>query len=173
MCNMVMRWKGAAGGIKQRAAFLAWVVWTERNLKVFEDKTTPNTILLARVDRLVLEHDKYSKRIYTRSLPRRRPSSSSWITPPVGVVKLNVDASLATEGWIGMGVVARNHEGRVLVAATRRVRAWWPVEVAEGRALVMALKLARQYGYTDVIMESDCEVLINRLSESCYLLFRL
>ena len=82
----------------------------------------------------------------------------------MGVVKINSDASLVTEGWIGLGVVARDVHGDVLFAATRRIRAWWPPEVAESKAILLAIKLVRSHGYGHLIIESDSQVLINRLS---------
>ena len=63
-------------------------------------------------------------------------------------------------------MVARDCEGRVLFAASRRVRATWPVEIAEGKALLMALRLADRLGLQNVILESDSQVLISRLSNA-------
>lgn len=55
--------------------------------------------------------------------------------------------------------------GQVLIAATRRTRAWWPPEIAEAKALAMAIKLAKRYGFEEIILESDCQLLVNRLSK--------
>ncbi|KAK1352458.1 hypothetical protein POM88_053397 [Heracleum sosnowskyi] len=68
--------------------------------------------------------------------------------------------------WIGMGVVARDHEGNVVAAAVRRLRAWWPPQIAEGRAILLAVKLARRLRHENIIIESDCESLIQRLSKA-------
>ena len=54
--------------------------------------------------------------------------------------------------------------GEVLFAATRRIRAWWPPEVAESKAILLAIKFARSHSYDHIIIESDSQVLINRLS---------
>ena len=83
--------------------------------------------------------------------------------PPEGVVKVNVDASISEHGWIGLGVVARNQEGDVLFAATRRVQARWAPAVAEAKALVLAMTLAKTHNLDRVIFEADCEVVVNRL----------
>lgn len=53
-----------------------------------------------------------------------------------------------------------------LLAGIRRVRATWPVEMAEGKALFMAIRLALKFGYTDIILESDSQVIILRLSKA-------
>lgn len=78
-----------------------------------------------------------------------------------------VNASLlATEGWVGMGVVACNEKGDVLFAATRRVHAWWPPEIADSKALLLAIRLAKRYGYGNVIMDLGSQVLVNRLPKA-------
>lgn len=85
------------------------------------------------MERLTKEHGTYSTRIYGYAATRRSVSSKFWRVPPLGVVKINVDACLPEEGSVGLGVVARNASGRVLFSATRHMRAWWPVEIAMGR----------------------------------------
>lgn len=42
----------------------------ERNNKVFKDKTTPNVVILARVDNLALEHNTHTQQIYTSRVSR-------------------------------------------------------------------------------------------------------
>lgn len=44
---------------KQVLVFLVWTLWTKRNVQVFENKFTPNTILIAIVNRMVDEFGKY------------------------------------------------------------------------------------------------------------------
>lgn len=66
-----------------------------------------------------------------------------------------------------MGVLARGVDGKVLFAATRRVRAcnWWPPKIDESRAPLLAIKLAKHHGYANIILESDSEILVSRLSK--------
>ncbi|XP_021769835.1 uncharacterized protein LOC110734081 [Chenopodium quinoa] len=85
---------------------------------------------------------------------------------PPDFIKINCDASLRDEGWVGVGAVARNDRGEVLFAGTRRSRGCWPPEIAEGKAILFGLKLARRYGLKHVIVESDSQVTINRLSKA-------
>ncbi|KAK1369710.1 hypothetical protein POM88_035802 [Heracleum sosnowskyi] len=92
-------------------------------------------------------------------------SSKKWIAPPEGIIKLNADASLCNDGCNGLGVVARNREAEVIFCATRRVRAFWLPEIAECKALVMALRLGRRYGCANIIIEMDCKLLVDRLSK--------
>lgn len=165
--NFVSSWKPIEKKLQQKMAILAWCIWSERNEKVLNNTTTPNTVILVRLQRLISEHDKYAKRIYgSRIVGPRSSSAKSWQAPGAGFVKLNCDASLVVDGWIGLGVVARDDEGRVLFVASRRVRATWLVEIAEGKVLLMALRLAGRFGLQNVILESNSQVLISRLSKA-------
>ncbi|XP_021767044.1 uncharacterized protein LOC110731501 [Chenopodium quinoa] len=84
-------------------------------------------------------------------------------SPPSGFIKINTDASVTNEGWVGMGVVARDIEGSVLFAASKRIRAWWSVEVAEAKAITWALNLGSKFGHNNAIVETDCQVIITKL----------
>lgn len=87
------------------------------------------------------------------------------------MVKLNSDASLVTEAWIGIGVVARNERGEVLFAAARRFRACWTPKVAESKALLLAIKLAKRCDYEKNTLESDSQVLVSRLSKAVLFMY--
>ncbi|XP_021770627.1 uncharacterized protein LOC110734786 [Chenopodium quinoa] len=150
MCDLVESWGSLNAKLLQKGVLLAWGIWQERNQKIFEGKTTPNDELLNRVVRWTEGVGSYSRRIYT-SAKRVPASGKSWKSPPEGIVKLNMDASLAKEGWVGLGVIARDAAGRVLYAATRRMRAHWPSEIAEAQVIDMALKIGKQRGLGDVL----------------------
>ena len=170
ICDLLLSWRNVEAKVKVKGAFLAWCIWGERNYLVFHNKSTPANVLMARVDRLVDDQGKYAEKIY----PLRRsiiPSSPRhWIAPPEGVMKINVDACLAVEGWVGLGVIARSSAGDTLFAAVRHVRACWTAEVAEAKAVAMAVRLGLSHGLKDVILESDCQVVINRLSKNAIFL---
>ncbi|XP_021860661.2 uncharacterized protein [Spinacia oleracea] len=166
MCDFIESWKGIDKKVKQRGVVLAWVIWCERNNKVFENKVTPNAVLINREQRIVEEQGKYASRIYNRpscATPRR---ANRWVAPPQGIMKVNVDASLAVEGWVWIGVIARDWTGKVLFAACRRSRAYWPVEIAEAKTVANAVKLGRRYGIEELIVETDCQSTVTRLSRN-------
>lgn len=48
----------------------------------------------------------------------------------------------------------------------RRERAHWAPEIAEAKALLLALKLACHYGLQRVVVESDCLSLVSRLNKA-------
>ncbi|XP_010694728.1 uncharacterized protein LOC104907491 [Beta vulgaris subsp. vulgaris] len=161
MCESLVNWRRCDIKLRVKAAYLAWGIWSDRNSIVFNDTTTPPSILMARVDRWVDEAGAYHR----AGIPSNLGSSRIWLPPPDGVVKLNADASMAVDGWIGLGTVARDSRGKVLFAATRRVRAHRPVEVAEAKALEMTVRLGARYGIQQLIVESDCQSVIKRHSK--------
>ena len=52
------------------------------------------------------------------------------------------------------------------IHATRRVKAFWAPELTVAKAKAMGVRLAKRYGLEKIILESDCQVLINRLSNN-------
>lgn len=78
--------------------------------------------VISRMQQLVEDYDKYNVGIYGKHSPCNTKSPKTWLAPPNGCIKVNCDASLATDGWIGIGVVARNHLGKVLFASSRRMK---------------------------------------------------
>lgn len=151
---------------RQRGVVLLWWIWGRRNEKVFNDKEVPHFLVRDTVTRLVEDHGKYSKRIYGAVRKSAGRSARVWSAPPEGFIKVNCDASLSVNGWSGLGAVARDSDGAVLFAATRRTRGECPPELAEGRAVLVVVKLARKYGLRKVIIEGDCQGLMSRLSKA-------
>ncbi|XP_048502968.1 uncharacterized protein LOC125498743 [Beta vulgaris subsp. vulgaris] len=150
----------------QRGCFLAWNLWSERNKFVSENVRTPLEVIAQRVARQVEEHASYADRIYAGSGKQATPSPNKWCTPSGGLVKVNADASLSDEGWVGLGAVARDNKGDVLFSAVLRTRAWWQPDAAEAKAIYMAVLWAKHHGLKEVVIESDAQVLVFRLSSA-------
>lgn len=62
MCDFVESWKTLDSKTRQKGAILAWCIWGDRNQKIFENKITPNAVLIERVNRLAEEQGKYAAR---------------------------------------------------------------------------------------------------------------
>lgn len=133
----------------------------ERNNKACNGQTTQMKVLLAHVDRLISEHNTYTQWVYKNSLPRQMPSENRY-----NIIKLNLNASLAVEGWIGMRIVARDDKEGVLFVTSRRVRGWWPSKIAKSKVVRFAIKLTQRHGYDNIIVKSDSQVLVSRLSKA-------
>ena len=165
MCEILESWQSIDGKVRVKGAFLLWCMWGERNNMVFNAKHTPNHVLMQRITRYA-EGGKYAKALYKRPTREAAASSRTWCLPPAGTHKINVDASLAEDGWVGLGAIARDDEGRVVFTATRKVRARWAPEVAEAKGLEWGVRLCRRFGLQHIILESDCQSVITRLSKN-------
>jgi hypothetical protein len=64
-----------------------------------------------------------------------------------------------------MGCIIRDEEGLVQVAATWSRNGIEDAFVAEAFALYAAMVLALSYGYTQMIFEGDCKVVIDKLKK--------
>ncbi|XP_057246862.1 uncharacterized protein LOC130589574 [Beta vulgaris subsp. vulgaris] len=164
MCETVVRWSELDAKMVQRGSFLAWNVWTERNKLVFEGQRQPVPVIVQRVGRQCDEFNSYTTRIYGGPKMGGCVSSTKWCAPPRGMIKLNTDAYLGEEGWIGLGIVARDFQGKVCFSAVRRTRACWPAAIAECKAIYMAARMAKAHGLANVIIESDSQVVTTRLT---------
>lgn len=148
-------WEDLENTTLVRVGYVAYYIWVRRNIVVFEKFDKPNSVVVEMATRAATDFGVYNTEIYG-GRPSPRPTASS--------VKFNADASVQDDGWVGLGVVARDCNGEIVLAATRRVRAWWPPAVVEGKALCLAIKLGRAYNYKDVVFETDCQTLVYRLS---------
>ncbi|XP_021737847.1 uncharacterized protein LOC110704374 [Chenopodium quinoa] len=149
-----------------RGAILMWYLWNRRNEMVFNGKEIYHPVIVKRTHRLAADCNTYMKKKYGGVKRNSCRSPKGWKAQPEGIVKLNCDASLCDEGWVGMGVIARDWKGDTLFAAARRVRAHWSPIIAEGKAVALAIKLAKRLGLKEVIIESDSQVIINRLTKA-------
>ena len=87
-----------------------------------------------------------------------------WSPPLKGVICLNSDAALFdAEGSMGLGVVARDHRGSLLISCHQPIQGLLSPEEAEALALQRAVQLAQEEGYEKVVFTSDCLSLIQRL----------
>lgn len=87
--------------------------------------------------------------------------------PPPDFVKINFDASFhAGTGNGGWGVIARDADGDVALAAAGVLSNQGSALQAEAEALLQAIKLAEQYSMGRVIFETDCLVLQQACSSS-------
>ena len=84
-----------------------------------------------------------------------------WSPPPLGVIKINVDAAIAQNNS-AIAVVARNENGYVLKAWSKLLPKRSPI-VAETEAILWALHLARGENWREIIVESDSKLSIDSI----------
>ncbi|XP_029146863.1 uncharacterized protein [Arachis hypogaea] len=82
-------------------------------------------------------------------------SPSTWIAPPPGQYKINVDAAVINGKTGGVGVVIRDWEGVVMAAATLETHYLLSVMKAEAMAIFMGLNIAAHGCFFDLEIEGD------------------
>ena len=84
--------------------------------------------------------------------------ATRWLPPLTSQHKVNYDGTLFRESRLaGIGVVARDSDGRVVGALSDRVGLPGTVEEVEAIACREAVKFALQLGLTEVVFEGDSE----------------
>ncbi|KAL2906950.1 Switch 2 [Bienertia sinuspersici] len=87
---------------------------------------------------------------------RRPRGGSKWAPPISNEIKINFDAAVNREdGKVGIGVIARDCEGKVLVAKAKTLLHNWSPELCEARAALEPIYMAKDEGYRNIILEGD------------------
>lgn len=148
--------------------WLLWRIWKSRNNLVFNKfrESFSKTVLLAKAEtKEWVELTKKQSR-GTEGQQRSSVISKVWKAPPQQFVKCNFDAGFnihslrANGGWI-----IRDHRGFPNHwGALELGHAGSPLE-AETKALLAALQQAWIRGYTKIVFEGDCDLLITLINE--------
>ena len=89
-----------------------------------------------------------------------------WKPPDDGWLKVNVDAAFSEHsGEAGIGVAIRNHLGKIMLSAWKKVFNAGSTEEVEALACREGLLLAAEWTSEPIILESDCLAVINYLSK--------
>ncbi|KAL6129255.1 hypothetical protein ACLB2K_072608 [Fragaria x ananassa] len=105
-----------------------------------------------------------SHQITSAQTQSHSPSSTlphTWLAPPQGIIKVNPDGAWNSEDYsAGIGIIARDSEGKLVSGAASSTSAQSSIEV-EAKATLEALSLAQTGNFSGVIFESDSQVLVN------------
>ncbi|XP_074277216.1 uncharacterized protein LOC141600859 [Silene latifolia] len=87
-----------------------------------------------------------------------------WLKPREGVVKINVDAGVKEGYGTGLGLICRDEKGEVLWGWAERRREEMEPQVAEAEVIFIGIQKAKSFGHSAIIMESDCKVVVDELT---------
>ncbi|XP_074313730.1 uncharacterized protein LOC141648922 [Silene latifolia] len=163
----------------ERVIFMTgcWAIWERRNKAIFEDEEWRSGWVIKRVRNLIVEMEGDGEergRMGDESLVlgltgpgegittgRGEVVQNGWRCPGVGVVKINVDASLLKDIGVGWGLVCRGEDGMAKWTCAIQVQEKWEPEFAEAMAILHGLIEARRAGEQKIIIETDCQRVIN------------
>ena len=142
---------------------IAWAIWHNRNLLVHNDKGL-SPLQGWDLVRSVLEDFHEANDALCSA---KQGSNDSWMAPPPGYFKVNVDgpSPLDGKGISGVGAIVRNDGGKVVVALCKALPSCYPAEWAELFALEQGVLLAQQLAISNVIFESDVVPVIQAISQ--------
>ncbi|KMS97072.1 hypothetical protein BVRB_7g179330 [Beta vulgaris subsp. vulgaris] len=138
-----------------------WQLWKCRNELIFQNTLCSAGLAWERAIDILRHHRKFngSKREGVKRAKDR------WLLPSPGFIKINVDAAVNGEYCrVGLGMVARDENGQVLRAWSRTMSHDWPAEKAEAAAVLWATEEAIAQGWSNVVLESDAQVIINAIN---------
>ncbi|MBA0612523.1 hypothetical protein Godav_013119, partial [Gossypium davidsonii] len=92
----------------------------------------------------------------------RPPRSHRGTKPPNEAIKINIDAAVF-DSVVGIGIIARDHDGFVLGGRTIFLDLKMDIECAEVGALKEGIMWTRNNNVTRAVFKTDCASLVNRL----------
>jgi hypothetical protein len=136
-----------------------WSLWMARNKRRHGEAATPvhaavKWVIDTAFDLWNLSHPPGTQRDARQE--RRR-----WRKPGPGLIKCNVDASFSEQNSTGAtGAVLRDHEGRICGGSAKWYNHCLNALATEAMACRNGMQLAIDRGVTRLLMETDCQVLV-------------
>lgn len=136
---------------------LWWVAWYERNQFVFEKKFLDPQSAAVKAEAVVEAYVrvKMSKVNTTaRSVAERK---MSWLPPPEGSYKVNVNAAIKESHRANLGVVIRDENESVLPVAIQQIMFNGDIAQVEATTVNLGIQVAMDTKWTPLIIEPDCK----------------
>ncbi|XP_012831247.1 PREDICTED: uncharacterized protein LOC105952259 [Erythranthe guttata] len=144
------------------AAVVLWSIWDRRNKLLHGDGYRAFGEIVGWSSTYM---ESYRGARLSRSIVDKRSHAILWSPPPIGVIKINVDAAFPQgNDHYYTSMVARDSQGQSV---------WWqnfrhlgrvlPAE-GEARAVLQATIMALSLGWPDIIIEGDCLPVIDALN---------
>jgi ribonuclease HI len=89
-----------------------------------------------------------------------------WEPPPMGWLKINVDASsIEATGSGATGIIIRDHTGTILLAGGNIIKHCSTAKEAEAMAIVDGARLSNRWPGAKIIFESDCSTVVKAVNQ--------
>ncbi|KAL5544814.1 hypothetical protein UlMin_008598 [Ulmus minor] len=133
---------------------LLWRIWYRRNKWIHERIWLDDESCYSWAR---LYHADFLEANCRKGDPSKKVVASPWQAPEVSFVKVNSDAAwCSNKKKFGLGSVIRDYSGKVLGSIATPISSSVSVAVAKSWALEKGASLAKQMGFSAVILESDC-----------------
>ncbi|XP_057425079.1 uncharacterized protein LOC130718496 [Lotus japonicus] len=136
-----------------------YVLWELRNAVIYQQKQPDFSGIMARFRSLISPVEDMA--LDRTPVEQRSLDRASWTRPHGDIIKINFDASWVQLAATGLGFIARNNAAEVMAATD----APSPV-IAEALAFRWSLSLAKDLGFREVCLETDCLYLFETWQKS-------
>jgi ribonuclease HI len=157
--------------IAGKAATVLWLMWQNRNNLVWNDNNLSAQQIGIQAAQFWNQWALVNRRLdgQQQHVNQQRTISSNeqWQPPPTGHLKCNVDASFFNMvGATGWGWCLRDHNGQFKLAGTNFVKS--PLNILEGEAMAIieAMEMMKQKGFSYVTFESDSKTVVDAINSS-------
>ncbi|XP_062013892.1 uncharacterized protein LOC133730283 [Rosa rugosa] len=142
---------------------IIWATWRNRNAKVWDGDVKPAFEVVP----ITLGWWEEYKAVHASIKEPRPVRHELWTKPPVGLVKLNVDAAFDNvTGCTGVGGIFRDSSGSFLGGFRHSVSVSNSARHGELLALLYGVKLAVTHHFVPLMVETDCQDLVNVIGSS-------
>ena len=135
-------------------------IWCTRNAVIHLKGTID---LQASISRVWTKLNECAKVFFIPQAPLAEQPVVHWSPPPLGYIKLNVDAAISQNNS-ALTIIARDAHGFVLKAWSKILPKRSPLSV-ETEAILWALQLAKSEAWSKIIMESDSKNSIDAIMD--------
>ncbi|XP_058222863.1 uncharacterized protein LOC131332577 [Rhododendron vialii] len=147
------------------AAVLMWYIWKCRNRALFDHKLALPGVVCKWAMEYLQEFLSAKSLNPLNIVSSGKGAANSWIKPPDGIFKINVDGSWKKDmGKGGYGIVVRDYRGLFVVASVGFSKWCASSLVVEALAIRQSVHLGFQLGLGSIFVESDAQLLVKMLN---------
>ncbi|XP_042969143.1 uncharacterized protein LOC122301839 [Carya illinoinensis] len=149
--------------LMEQFSVLARSIWSRRNKMIFEGSFVHPSLLVNQASQSLTDYRTAQENWKTKA--QIHSQASVWSPPPSGVTKINWDAAVdSPNNRIGIGLVARDQVGNVMISKKLSISCLPEPLLAEAIGAFHAVSLAKEMGLTSVICEGDSLQVVNGLN---------
>ena len=148
-----------------RMVVTLWAVWRARRAiheEIFDSPFTTNSFILS-----FLRDLEMIDRGAGSATKRASLGQHSWLPPPEGHAKMNVDAAVSLQGEFGaVGAVCRDQQGRFLGASILKLEFITDVSTLKAIAVREGQSLAEDLYENSIQLATDCKMVVEDVQKN-------
>jgi ribonuclease HI/ribosomal protein L37AE/L43A len=149
----------------QNFVVVARRIWLRRNKLIHEGTFSHPNAIIGQATTALKEYHHAQMESKAEEAPRGQAQSGGWEAPQLGWHKVNWDAALGVHsGKMGLGVVIRDHMGRLVAARSLSRQGGFDPDAAEAIAALVATQIARELGIQRAWFEGDAKIVVDAVN---------